>query len=441
LSLSSCYLSSVPKHFFMRALKILGPVLTKRWSSTAVSSKASPSAQATRQPACQMANMMDVGSRRIWDADHDIFRESTRRFMREELIPMQAEFEAAGLPTRDIWKKIGQQGLLGLDVPMEMGGLGGSFKHEAILMEEQIYAQVYSPNLVVQNILVIPYFKHYASQEQRERFLPRLISGEVLGCIGMTEPDAGSDLQGIRTFAKKSGDDFVLNGSKVFISNGINADLHIVVAVTNPHAKSKAHGISLLLVERDMEGFKKGKNLKKLGLKGQDTAELFFEDVRVPKENVLGPENHGFYQLMQQLSPERLAIAIGSVGSCEWMFEETRQYVNERKAFGRTLSGLQTVQHKMAEMKTAISVCRSFVDECIELQDEGKLDPSTASMAKYWATELDNKIASECLQLHGGWGFMSEQAICKAYANARVATIYGGANEIMKELIARDICK
>ena len=290
-----------------------------------------------------------------------------------------------------------------------------------------------------------------------------MTSGELVGAIGMTEPDAGSDLQGIRTRAKKDGDDYILNGSKVFITNGIlgknynleiifhapffdksnyiTADVVIVVAITDPDAKSKAHGITLFIVEEGMKGFKKGRNLNKLGLKGHDTAELFFEDVRLPKTAILGGENRGFYQLMTELPQERLALGVSSMAHCEWMFEETRNYVNSRKAFGRTLSGLQTIQHKMAELKTQIAVCRAFIDQCIELHDVALLDNSMASMAKYYATDLENKIAAECLQLHGGWGYMMETPIARSYADARVQTIYGGSNEIMKELIARTVTK
>ena len=248
-------------------------------------------------------------------------------------------------------------------------------------------------------------------------------------------------MQGIRTRAKKDGDDYIINGSKVFITNGILADAVIVVAITDGNAKSKAHGITLFIVEEGMKGFKKGRNLSKLGLKGHDTAELFFEDVRVPKTAILGGENRGFYQLMTELPQERLALGISSIASCEWMFEETKNYINTRKAFGKTLGALQTIQHKMAEIKTNIAVARAFIDQCIELHDRGQLDNSMASMAKYYATDLENKVAADCLQLHGGWGYMMETPIARCYADARVQTIYGGSNEIMKELIARTIVK
>ena len=286
-----------------------------------------------------------------------------------------------------------------------------------------------------------PYIVHYGTAEQQERYLPAMTAGECVASVGMTEPDAGSDLQGMRTTAKRDGDDWIINGSKIYITNGWLTDCCIVCAKTKPDAKRAAHGISLFLVDADTKGFHKGRKLKKLGLKAQDTAELFFEDVRVPGSALLGKENGGFYQLMEQLPQERLVIAVHSAAHCEAMFEETRDWVRQRKAFGRTVADLQTVQHKLAELKTSIAVCRAFIDQCLELHTNHKLDGSMASMAKYWATDLENKVAADCLQLHGGWGFMWETQIAKSYADSRVQTIYGGTNEIMKELIARDIVK
>jgi len=394
-----------------------------------------------RLPPCQMPNMLDIGSRTIFDEDRDIFRSSVRRFMRDELHPAHKRFEAQGHVDREVWNRLGEQGYLGVAISDEVGGIGGTFKDEAIILEEQSYAHCHAPAITVHSTIVMPYFANYGTKEQKDHYIPKMTSGELVGAIGMTEPDAGSDLQGIRTRAKKDGDDYILNGSKVFITNGILADVVIVVAITDPDAKSKAHGITLFIVEEGMKGFKKGRNLNKLGLKGHDTAELFFEDVRLPKTAILGGENRGFYQLMTELPQERLALGVSSMAHCEWMFEETRNYVNSRKAFGRTLSGLQTIQHKMAELKTQIAVCRAFIDQCIELHDVGLLDNSMASMAKYYATDLENKIAAECLQLHGGWGYMMETPIARSYADARVQTIYGGSNEIMKELIARTVTK
>ncbi len=392
-----------------------------------------------RPPPSQMSKMTDIGSRRIFGEEHDIFRESARRFARGVLAPQQQAFEDAGMPTREVWEEMGRQGLLGIGVAEEDGGMGGTFKHEAIAMEEACYAQVTAPNTAVHSTICIPYVVKYGSEELKRRFVPDLVAGRRVCSIAMSEPDAGSDLQGIRTTAVRDGDCYVLNGSKTFISNGIVGDTHIIVAVTNTDAKTKAHGISLIIVEDGMEGFKKGRNLKKLGLKAQDTAELFFEDVRVPEGNLLGGADSGFYMLMSELPQERLSIAVVAAAMCEWMFEETRAYVAQRKAFGRTISSLQTVQHKMAELKAGISACRAFVDECIELHEEGALPATTAAMAKFWTTDLENRVAAECVQLHGGWGYMWENPVARAYANSRVQTIYGGSNEIMKELVARGI--
>lgn len=284
----------------------------------------------------------------------------------------------------------------------------------------------------------MPYILKYGTAEQKERILPKLISGEWIAAIAMTEPGAGSDLQGVRTTAEKTeGGDFILNGSKTFITNGAMADVVIVVAKTDT-AKG-AHGISLLIVEEGMEGFKRGRKLKKMGLKAQDTSELFFDNVKVPSANLLGPENKGFYMLMQELPQERLLIADMGVAAAEACFEWTRTYVKERKAFGKHLVDLQTIRHKLAELKTEVVIGRTFVDQCLELHAEERLDGGMASMAKYWATDLQSRVADECVQLHGGAGYMWEYPVARAYADARVQRIYGGSNEIMKELIARSL--
>jgi len=384
--------------------------------------------------------MMDIGTRRIFNEDHDMFRENARKFFRDQLAPEHKRYESQGHVDRQTWLDLGGMGLLGVAVDAEVGGVGGSFKDEAVVLEEQIYAHCHAPAIMVHSTIVMPYFAHYGTPEQIEKYIPAMSSGEMVGAIAMTEPDAGSDLQGIRTRAVADGDDhYILNGSKVFITNGILSDVVVVVAITDPGAKSNAHGITLFAVDAGTPGFKKGRNLNKLGMKGHDTAELFFEDCRVPKSAIVGELNKGFYHLMTELPQERLALAITAIGHCEWMFEETRAYVNDRKAFGGSLFNLQTIQHKMAEMKTAITVCRTFIDECIELHDSKQLNNSSASMAKYWATDLENKVAGECLQMFGGWGYMSETKISRSYADARVQTIYGGSNEIMKELISRSI--
>jgi len=394
-----------------------------------------------RLAAAQMGSMLDVGARSIFNSDHDMFRSQVRRWMRDRLAPLQASFEENGQPSKEIWTEMGNQGMLGVSIPAEVGGIGASFLEEAIVAEEMSYANCASPAMAVHSTICMPYLVHYGTREQQERYIPAMTAGECVASVGMTEPDAGSDLQGIRTTAKRDGDDWVINGSKIYITNGWLTDCCILVAKTKPDAKRAAHGISLFLVDADSKGFHKGRKLKKLGLKGQDTAELFLEDVRVPGSALLGRENGGFYQLMEQLPQERLIIAVHSAAHCEAMFEETRDWVKQRKAFGRTVADLQTVQHKLAELKTSIAVCRAFIDQCLDLHTNAKLDGSMASMAKYWATDLENKVAAECLQLHGGWGFMWETNIAKSYADARVQTIYGGTNEIMKELIARDIVK
>merc|ERR1719347_1247820 len=423
---------------------ILARRITTSSSSSSVSAslkeKTSEETPGPRLAPAQSGRMDDLGTRNIFTPEQDMFRESVRRYMREELAPQQTKFEEAGQPSREAWLSLGSQGLLGVNTPAEVGGVGGTFIDEMIVCEEMSYALCASPAVGLHATIAMPYLTHYGTREQQERYIPRMTSGECVASIAMTEPDAGSDLQGIRTNARRDGDDWIINGSKTYITNGWLTDTCIVVAKTGSE-KRAAHGVSLFLVDADTPGFHKGKKLNKLGLKGQDTAELFFEDVRVPGSALLGKENFGFYQLMEQLPQERLLIAVHSIAHSEAIFEETREWVKQRKAFGRRVADLQTVQHKLAETKTAIAVCRALVDQCMELHDVGKLDGEMASMAKYWSTDLENKVAGDCLQMHGGWGFMWETNIAKSYASARVQTIYGGTNEIMKELIARNIVK
>ncbi|XP_071452312.1 long-chain specific acyl-CoA dehydrogenase, mitochondrial-like isoform X2 [Hetaerina americana] len=349
-------------------------------------------------------------------------------------------WEDDGMVSRSAWLRMGELGFLGMDTPVKKGGLGGSFLHSAIIMEEQSLTDGLGSGFVLHSDIVLPYIIHYGSEEQMKRLLPDMLAGRKIGAIAMTEPHAGSDLQAIKTRAtKQENGGYVLNGSKCFITNGAMADVVIVVAVTNPHAKSPAHGISLLLVNADAEGFSRGKPIEKIGHKTQDVAELFFDDIHLPPDAILGKENHGFMYLMNQLPRERLLIGIAAVAHCEWMFEETRSYVTNRKAFGGTLADLQTVQHKLAEMKTEICIARAFIDQCIDMFNSGKLDSSTASMAKYWVSELEVKISSECVQLHGGWGYAWETPIARAFVQSRLQPLYGGSNEIMRELIARGI--
>ncbi|XP_072552003.1 long-chain specific acyl-CoA dehydrogenase, mitochondrial [Salminus brasiliensis] len=392
------------------------------------------------RPETSMARtMMDIGTRRIFSEEHDLFRENVRRFFREEVVPYHAQWEKDGQVSRELWEKAGSQGLLGIYTPAEHGGVGGDLLSAAIVWEEQMYCNCSGPGFSLHSEIVMPYISHYGSQAQIERYFPLMTAGKCIGAIAMTEPGAGSDIQGVKTYARKDGSDWILNGNKVFITNGWMSDLVIVVAVTNREAKTAAHGLSLFLVDGGTKGFQKGRKLEKIGLKAQDTAELFFEDVRLPADALLGQVNKGFYYLMNELPQERLIIAVMALASCEFMFEETRAYVRQRKAFGKTVADIQTVQHKLAELKTEICVGRSFIDNCLKLHSEKKLDSSTASMAKYWTTDLQNKVATQCLQLHGGWGYMWEYPIAKAFADARVQPIYGGTNEIMKELIARPI--
>ncbi|XP_059183983.1 long-chain specific acyl-CoA dehydrogenase, mitochondrial [Centropristis striata] len=384
-------------------------------------------------------SMMDIGIRRIFTEEHDIFRQSVRRFYQDEVVPYHREWEKAGQVSREVWLKAGEQGMLGVLIPEEHGGVGADLFSVAVTWEEQMYANCSGPGFSLHSDVAMPYISNYGSKDQIRRFIPDMTAGKCISAIAMTEPGAGSDLQGVKTYARKDGSDWILNGSKVFITNGWMADVVIVVAVTNREAKSAAHGISLFLVEDGMQGFQKGRKLEKIGMKAQDTAELFFGDVRLPADALLGEANKGFYYLMNELPQERLAIAGVAIASCEFMFEETRNYVMQRKAFGKTVAHLQTVQHKLAELKTEICVGRTFVDNCLVLHAEKRLDAATASMAKYWASDLQNKVATQCLQLHGGWGYIWDYPIARAFVDSRVQPIYGGTNEIMKELIARPI--
>ncbi|XP_007932729.2 long-chain specific acyl-CoA dehydrogenase, mitochondrial [Orycteropus afer afer] len=385
--------------------------------------------------------LTDIGIRRIFSSEHDIFRENVRKFFQEELVPHHTEWEKAGEVSRELWGKAGKQGLLGVNIAEHHGGIGGDLYSAFVVCEEQAYSNCSGPAFVLHSDIVMPYIVNYGSEEQIKHFIPQMTAGKCIGAIAMTEPGAGSDLQGIRTNAKKDGSDWILSGSKVFITNGWLSDVVIVVAITNREARSPAHGISLFLVENGMKGFIKGRKLCKMGLNAQDTAELFFDDIRLPANALLGEENKGFYYLMQELPQERLVIGEMAISASEFMFEETRNYVKQRKAFGKTLAHIQTVQHKLAELKTQICVTRAFVDSCLQLHATKRLDSATASMAKYWASELQNSVAYDCVQLHGGWGYMWENPIAKAYVDARAQPIYGGTNEIMKELIARGIVR
>lgn len=375
--------------------------------------------------------------RRIFDADHEMFRDAVRRFIEAEIAPHHERWEEQGYVDRGLWVKAGDAGLLCLTMPEEYGGAGASRLYSAVVIEEMARAGISGPGFTLHSEIVAPYLLRYGSDEQKKRYLPGMAAGTKIGAIAMTEPGAGSDLQAIRTSARRDGDHYVVNGSKTYITNGFNCDLAIVVAKTDPARGAK--GTSLLLVEAGMDGFRKGKRLRKLGLKAQDTAELFFDEVRVPASNLLGREGEGFAYLMQELPWERLIIAIRAVANAEAAIGWTLDYTRNRKAFGKTVFDFQTTRFKLAELKTEVQVGRVFVDRCIEAAIENRLDPATAAMAKSWCTDMQCRVIDECLQLHGGSGFMLEYPITRAYADARVQRIFGGTNEIMKEVISRSL--
>ncbi|GAA0617892.1 acyl-CoA dehydrogenase [Kribbella sandramycini] len=374
--------------------------------------------------------------RQLFDADHDAFRETVRSFCDKEIVPHHDSWEEAGIVPRELWATAGRGGLLGFMMPEEYGGGGvRDFRFNAVLLEEITRARGGGVGFSLHTDIVSAYLLDYGTEEQKARWLPGFCSGETITAIAMSEPGAGSDLQGIQTTARRDGDHYVLNGQKTFISNGILADLVIVVAKTDPDAG--AQGISLLVVERGMEGFERGRNLDKIGLKAQDTAELFFDNVRVPAANLLGEEGQGFVYLMQKLPQERLAIAVIAAAACEHVLDETLKYVKERTAFGRPIGSFQNSRFVIAELATEIQIARVFVDRCITELNAGTLTVAEAAMAKWWTTELQKKVVDRCLQLHGGYGFMTEYPIAKAYLDSRVQTIYGGTTEIMKEIIGR----
>ncbi len=375
--------------------------------------------------------------RTLFSPEHDTFRDSVRRFMEAEVVPNDERWNEQGYVDREVWKKAGANGFLCASMPEEYGGSGADKLYSVVLMEEQARANCSSLGFGLHSEIVAPYLLHYGSDALKKKYLPKMASGEWIAAIAMSEPAAGSDLQGVKTSAVKKGDRYIVSGSKTFITNGWHANLVIVVAKTDPAKGAK--GTSLIIVDGSMKGFSKGKRLKKVGLKGQDTAELFFDNVEVPAENLLGQENNGFVYLMQELPWERLQIAIAAVSKCEAAIGWTSDYVRERKAFGKPVASFQNTRFKLAELATETQIARVFVDKCIELLLAGKLDTATASMAKYWATDLECKLIDECVQLHGGYGYMWEYPIARAWVDARVQRIYGGTNEIMKELISRSI--
>jgi len=378
--------------------------------------------------------------RTLFNADHEAFRDSFARFIDKEIAPYHAEWEEQGYVAREVWRKAGANGFLCMTMPEAYGGAAAD-KLYSVAQMELLSAGSYSGiGFGLHSEIVAPYILHYGTEAQKQKYLPKLASGEMVGAIAMSEPAAGSDLQGVKSTAILKGDHYLLNGSKTFITNGWHADLVIVVAKTNPDAGAK--GTSLLLVERGMPGFERGKRLKKVGLKAQDTSELFFDGVKVPAENLLGGAdqlNRGFICLMEQLPWERMQIAIGAVASMQATIEQTIAYVNERKVFGQAVAAYQNTRWKLAELQTEAQVARVFVDKCLELLLQDKLDTATASMAKYWCSDLQNKVIDECVQLFGGYGYMWEYPVARAWADARVQRIYGGTNEIMKEVISRSL--
>ena len=368
-----------------------------------------------------------------------MLQDSAGRFFDREFVPHEEEWAKAGIMPREMWKKAGEAGLLLASVPEEYGGAGGTFAHESVILYEQGRANVRSLGNAVHSGIVAQYILAYGSEEQKRRWLPKMAAGELVGAIAMTEPGTGSDLQAVRTTARMTGNQYAVNGQKTFITNGQHADLVIVVAKTDP--EEKARGVSLIVVETaEAEGFSRGRNLEKLGLKAQDTSELFFDDVKVPTANLLGTEEgQGFFQLMNQLPQERLIIGVGACAAMDLAIELTTDYVKQRKAFGKRIVDFQNTRFKLAECKTEAHIARVFVDNCLQRHLAGDLDVTTAAMVKWWCAQKQNDVIDECLQLFGGYGFMDEFPISRMYADARVQKIYGGTNEIMKELIARSL--
>ena len=377
--------------------------------------------------------------RRIFEPEHEQFREVVARFAQAELAPHHLDWERAGIVPREVWLRMGELGLLCTDVPEEYGGGGmPDFRFNLVITEELMRVGASGLGTILHNDTIVPYFLKYATDEQKQRFLPGMARGELITAIAMTEPGAGSDLASMRTSAIKQPDgSYLLNGTKTFITNGIHSDVIIVCAKTDPTAKHA--GISLLIVERDMPGFSRGRKLEKVGMHAQDTAELIFEDVVVPAENLLGEEGAGFRQLMEALPQERLSIAVSAIAGAVAAFDLTHTYVKEREAFGKPIGSFQNSRFMMAEMATKLQVGQAFADQCVELLNEGTLTAEHAAMAKWWLTDLQGEVLDACVQLHGGYGYMREYEVARWWTDARVQRISGGTNEIMKEIIGRSL--
>jgi acyl-CoA dehydrogenase len=375
--------------------------------------------------------------RDIFGDEHELFRDQVRRFVDKEVAPRVAEWNEHGRSDRETWRLLGEAGFLGANAPEEYGGAGADFLYDAIVMEELARVRAHALMMSLHSDICMPYITSYGSQEQKRRYLPGAIAGEILLGICMTEPGAGSDLAAVQTRARRDGGGWVLNGAKTFISNGQIGDLFIVVARTDPDAEPPHRGISLFLVEADAPGFVRGRQLDKLGLVGQDTSEIFFEDCRLPGAALLGGEGRGFYMLMEKLQQERLCIAVSSIASCRRALEDTLAYVKERVAFGQPIARFQNTQFKLAELATEVEVGQAFVDRLLVAHVRGDDVVTEVSMAKWWSTDLQKRLTGECLQLHGGYGFMKEYPIAMDFADAAVQSIYAGTNEIMKVIIAR----
>ena len=375
--------------------------------------------------------------RDLFNAEHDAFRDTVRKFIEKEISPYHADWEEKGVVPRELWLKAGAAGMLCCTVPEEYGGLGLDYLFDVVVFEEMARSGFTGPGFLIHCDLVATYLKSFGTEAQKQQWLPKMVSGEAIGSLGMTEPHAGSDLKAIKTRAVRDGDDFLISGQKVFISNGQLCDL--IVLATKTDASAGAKGVTLFLVDTSLPGFRRGKNLSKLGMKGQDTSELFFDEVRVPASAMLGEEGQGFSLMMTKLAQERLAQAIRSATVCETVVEYTLAYTAERKAFNQTIADFQNTQFKLAELKTEAVVGRTFTDQCIKLFLEDKLDPIDAAMAKMWLSNTHCKIVDECLQLFGGWGYMWEYPIARAYADARIVKIAGGSIEVMKHIIGRQM--
>ena len=375
--------------------------------------------------------------RTVYRDDHEMFRDTARRFIERECKPKQAEWDAAGRVDRETWRKAGREGLLCMSLPEEYGGAGGDFGHHAVLAEELAYSGVSGPAFSLQSDIIAPYILRNGTPEQKAKWLPACARGEVLLAIAMTEPGAGSDLKAIRTTAVRQGDQYVVNGAKTFISSGLNSDLVVVVAKTDPAAGAK--GVSLVLVETDRPGFRRGRKLEKMGQRAADTAELFFDDVHVPVSNLLGEEGKGFGYLMQELAQERFIIAVGAAARAEAMLAQTIAYTKQRQVFGQRLFDFQNSRFKLAEVKSRVTAMRLMVDQYLAQHMQRKLTTEEAAVCKLFVTEELTKVLDDLLQLHGGYGYMMEYDIARAYVDTRVMRIYGGTSEVMKELISRNL--